>query len=155
MLESRVVYPQAVNALSVRYDGRCRERSEPRKGVISVVRFRNLLDGDVVVDDQVRGKVVFENAELDDLIIARPDGSSTCNFSVIIDDFDMIISHVIRGDDHLNNMPRQMNMLHAPGAAGGCSDRRTTRSAFQDNPVKSSASATCDSSVSGASASCV
>ena len=76
----------------------------------------NPLDGEVVVEDQVRGTVVFDNAQLDDLIIARPDGSPTYNFSVIIDDFDMGITHVIRGDDHLNNTPRQMNMLAAMGA---------------------------------------
>jgi glutamyl-tRNA synthetase len=74
------------------------------------------LDGQVVVDDQVRGRVVFENSQLDDLVIARPDGSPTYNFSVIIDDYDMNITHVIRGDDHLNNTPRQMNMLAALGA---------------------------------------
>jgi glutamyl-tRNA synthetase len=100
----------------VRYDGRCRDRTEPRDGVEPVVRFRNPLDGEVVVDDQVRGRVVFDNAQLDDLVIARSDGSPTYNFSVIIDDFDMRITHVIRGDDHLNNTPRQMNMLAALGA---------------------------------------
>jgi glutamyl-tRNA synthetase len=100
----------------VRYDGRCRDRTEPRDGVEPVVRFRNPTEGQVVVDDQVRGRVVFENAQLDDLIIARPDGSPTYNFSVIIDDYDMQITHVIRGDDHLNNTPRQMNMLQALGA---------------------------------------
>jgi glutamyl-tRNA synthetase len=101
----------------VRYDGRCRDRAEPCEGVDPVVRFRNPLDGVVVVNDQVRGEVVFENAQLDDLIIARSDGSPTYNFSVIIDDYDMQITHVIRGDDHLNNTPRQMNMLAALGAA--------------------------------------
>lgn len=100
----------------VRYDGRCRERSEARPGVDPVVRFRNPTAGTVVVDDRVRGRVVFENAQLDDLVIARPDGSPTYNFSVVIDDFDMDITHVIRGDDHLNNTPRQMNMLAALGA---------------------------------------
>ncbi|MEO1245962.1 MAG: glutamate--tRNA ligase [Pseudomonadota bacterium] len=99
-----------------RYDGRCRERSEPRDGVSPVVRFRNPLDGEVVVEDAVRGRVVFQNAELDDLIIARSDGTPTYNFTVIIDDCDMRITHVIRGDDHLNNTPRQMNMLAALGA---------------------------------------
>ena len=98
----------------VRYDGRCRERNEPREGVEPVVRFKNPLDGQVVVEDRVRGRVVFENAQLDDLIIARSDGTPTYNFSVIIDDFDMQITHVIRGDDHLNNTPRQMNMLRGP-----------------------------------------
>ena len=69
-----------------------------------------------MVDDQVHGRVVFDNAELDDLIIARSDGTPTYNFCVVVDDMDMGITHVIRGDDHLNNTPRQMNMLHALGA---------------------------------------
>lgn len=107
---------QMAGGLKPRYDGRCRDRTEARDGVDPVVRFRNPLDGDVVVNDQVRGEVVFSNVELDDLIIARSDGTPTYNFSVIIDDFDMKISHVIRGDDHLNNTPRQMNMLAALGA---------------------------------------
>jgi glutamyl-tRNA synthetase len=98
-----------------RYDGRCRDRREPRPGIPPVVRFRNPLDGDVVVDDLVRGRVLFQNAELDDLIIARSDGTPTYNFTVIVDDADMAITHVIRGDDHLNNTPRQMNMLSALG----------------------------------------
>jgi glutamyl-tRNA synthetase len=96
-----------------RYDGRCRERREPREGVAPVVRFRNPLDGDVVVNDLVRGRVVFSNTELDDLIVARSDGTPTYNFTVVVDDSDMAITHVIRGDDHLNNTPRQMNMLVA------------------------------------------
>ena len=100
----------------VRYDGRCRDRTAPKAGADPVVRFKNPLDGEVVVEDSVRGRVVFENAQLDDLIIARSDGVPTYNFTVIIDDFDMQISHVIRGDDHLNNTPRQMNMLAALGA---------------------------------------
>lgn len=99
----------------VRYDGRCRDRAKPREGVDPVVRFKNPLDGEVVVNDCVRGRVVFDNAQLDDLIIARSDGTPTYNFTVIIDDFDMNITHVIRGDDHLNNTPRQMNMLAALG----------------------------------------
>jgi glutamyl-tRNA synthetase len=99
-----------------RYDGRCRERAAPREGVEPVVRFRNPRDGEVVVEDLVRGTVVFQNAELDDLIIARSNGTPTYNFCVIVDDYDMQITHVIRGDDHLNNTPRQMNMLAALGA---------------------------------------
>jgi glutamyl-tRNA synthetase len=98
-----------------RYDGRCRDRTEPRDGIEPVVRFRNPADGEVVVNDQVRGRVVFQNAELDDLVIVRSDGSPTYNFSVVVDDSDMDITHVIRGDDHLNNTPRQMNMLTALG----------------------------------------
>jgi glutamyl-tRNA synthetase len=100
-----------------RYDGRCRDRTEPRPGVEPVIRFRNPLDGKVVVDDLVHGNVVFRNAELDDLIIARSDGTPTYNFCVVVDDADMRVTHVIRGDDHLNNTPRQMNMLEALGAA--------------------------------------
>jgi len=98
-----------------RYDGRCRDRTDPREGVDPVVRFRNPTSGEVVVHDQVRGRVVFRNEELDDLIIARSDGVPTYNFTVIVDDSDMGITHVIRGDDHLNNTPRQMNMLAALG----------------------------------------
>jgi glutamyl-tRNA synthetase len=96
-----------------RYDGRCRERREPRSGVDPVIRFKNPLSGEVVVDDQVHGRVVFQNAELDDLIIARSDGNPTYNFCVVVDDMDMRVTHVIRGDDHLNNTPRQINMLLA------------------------------------------
>jgi glutamyl-tRNA synthetase len=99
-----------------RYDGRCRDRHEPRAGVEPVIRFRNPLDGEVVVEDQVHGRVVFQNSELDDLIIARSDGNPTYNFCVVVDDWDMGVTHVIRGDDHLNNTPRQMNMLRALGA---------------------------------------
>ncbi len=97
-----------------RYDGRCRHQQisaeEPH-----VIRFKNPADGVVVVDDMVRGKVVFHNSELDDLIIKRTDGSPTYNLTVVVDDDDMGITHVIRGDDHLNNTPRQINMLKAMG----------------------------------------
>jgi glutamyl-tRNA synthetase len=100
-----------------RYTGICRDRSTPRPGVDPVIRFRNPLEGAVVVEDLVHGPVTFQNTELDDLIIARSDGTPTYNFSVVVDDMDMGITHVIRGDDHLNNTPRQMNMLHALGAS--------------------------------------
>ena len=99
-----------------RYDGRWRDRTDARPGVPPVIRFKNPQSGEVVVDDVVHGKVVFQNSELDDLIIARSDGSPTYNFCVVVDDMDMQITHVIRGDDHLNNTPRQMNMLLALGA---------------------------------------
>ena len=99
-----------------RYDGRCRDRTDVREGVPFVIRFKNPLDGTVVVDDQVHGRVVFENTQLDDLIIARSDGTPTYNFCVVVDDWDMEITHVVRGDDHLNNTPRQINMLRALGA---------------------------------------
>src|ERR1700756_4035044 len=99
-----------------RYSGICRDRSQPRPGVDPVVRFRNPLDGAVVVNDLVHGAVTFQNKELDDLIIMRSDGTPTYNFCVVVDDMDMGVTHVIRGDDHLNNTPRQMNMLLALGA---------------------------------------
>ncbi|HYE33999.1 glutamate--tRNA ligase [Methylocaldum sp.] len=99
-----------------RYDGRCRHRTEPREGVQPVLRFRNPDDGEVVIEDLVRGRVIVKNSELDDLIIARSDGTPTYNFTVVVDDLDMQITHVIRGDDHLNNTPRQINILKALGA---------------------------------------
>jgi glutamyl-tRNA synthetase len=98
-----------------RYDGRWRERTDSPAGVAPVVRFKNPLEGEVVVDDVVHGRVIFQNSELDDLIIARSDGTPTYNFCVVVDDMDMQITHVIRGDDHLNNTPRQLNMLLALG----------------------------------------
>ncbi len=99
-----------------RYDGLCRDRAELPEDAPYVVRFRNPTEGQVVVDDLVRGQVVFDNAELDDLIIARSDGTPTYNLTVVVDDLDMGITHVIRGDDHLNNTPRQINILRALGA---------------------------------------
>jgi len=99
-----------------RYTGICRDRATPRPGVTPAVRFRNPLEGAVVVEDLVHGPVTFQNAELDDLIILRSNGTPTYNFSVVVDDMDMGVTHVIRGDDHLNNTPRQMNMLRALGA---------------------------------------
>ncbi|MFU8897139.1 MAG: glutamate--tRNA ligase, partial [Gammaproteobacteria bacterium] len=99
-----------------RYDGRCRDRQEPRAGVPPVVRFKNPDEGQVVVDDQVRGRVVFDNRELDDVVLLRSDGVPTYNFSVVVDDMDMAITHVVRGDDHLNNTPRQINIYRALGA---------------------------------------
>jgi glutamyl-tRNA synthetase len=98
-----------------RYDGRCRAGRAPVPGVTPVVRFRNPQEGAVVVADAVHGDVTFQNAELDDLIIERSDGNPTYNFCVVVDDHDMKVTHVIRGDDHLNNTPRQMNMLRAMG----------------------------------------
>lgn len=100
-----------------RYDGRCRLREGVREGISPVIRFKNPLTGDVAVQDLVHGTVMFRNEELDDLIIARSDGNPTYNFCVVVDDMDMGITHVIRGDDHLNNTPRQMNMLLALGAS--------------------------------------
>ncbi|MGP1954654.1 MAG: glutamate--tRNA ligase, partial [Arsenophonus sp. NC-QC1-MAG3] len=100
-----------------RYDGCCRLHihnhtlNEPH-----VVRFRNPQKGSVIFEDQIRGKIEFSNLELDDLIIRRTDSSPTYNFCVVIDDWDMKITHVIRGEDHINNTPRQINILTALGA---------------------------------------
>ncbi|MGV6818512.1 MAG: glutamate--tRNA ligase [Thiotrichales bacterium] len=100
-----------------RYDGRYRDfTGEPPAGVEPVIRFKNPLNGVVEINDLIKGKVVVANQELDDLIIARSDGSPTYNLTVVVDDMDMGITHVIRGDDHLNNTPRQINILTALGA---------------------------------------
>jgi glutamyl-tRNA synthetase len=98
-----------------RYDGTCRHRKDTPAGKPFVVRFKNPQDGVTIVDDAIHGRVAFDNAELDDLIIARSDGTPTYNFCVVVDDLDMKITHVIRGDDHLNNTPRQINMIEALG----------------------------------------
>ncbi len=97
-----------------RYDGHCRDRDvspdEPH-----VIRFRNPLEGEVEFQDLIRGRIAVSNAELDDLIIRRSDGSPTYNLTVVVDDHDMGITHVIRGDDHINNTPRQINLYQAMG----------------------------------------
>lgn len=104
-----------------RYDGHWRPESgkvlpTPPDDVKPVVRFKNPMHGISAWDDMVKGRIVFENSELDDLIIARPDGTPTYNFCVVVDDLDMGITQVIRGDDHVNNTPRQINILKALGA---------------------------------------
>lgn len=100
-----------------RYDGRCRHRSgPPPEGVEPVIRFKTPAEGVVVIDDQVKGRVTINNAELDDLILRRSDGFPTYNLTVVVDDLDMKITHVIRGDDHLNNTPRQIHIMEALGA---------------------------------------
>lgn len=88
---------------------------EPPAGVQPVVRFRNPIGGSVVWEDAVKGRIEISNDELDDLVIARPDGTPTYNFCVVVDDLDMQITHVIRGDDHVNNTPRQINIIEALG----------------------------------------
>jgi glutamyl-tRNA synthetase len=98
-----------------RYDGLCRDLEDKPEDIQPVVRFRNPQGGKVVINDLVRGRVEISNDELDDLIIARSDGSPTYNLTVVVDDLDMGITHVIRGDDHLNNTPRQINILKALG----------------------------------------
>lgn len=100
-----------------RYNGYWRDRDDPPPADIKpVVRFRNPLDGKVVIDDLVKGRIEIDNRELDDLVLLRSDGTPTYNLTVVVDDFDMQISHVIRGDDHVNNTPRQINILQALGA---------------------------------------
>ena len=113
---------QRLAGLKPRYDGLW--RPEPGKtlpsvpaGIVPVVRFKNPAEGSVAWRDLVKGTIEIGNAELDDLIIARPDGTPTYNFCVVVDDWDMQITHVIRGDDHVNNTPRQINILRALGAA--------------------------------------
>lgn len=107
--------------LKPRYDGTW--RPEPGKTLPPVpadrkpvIRFRNPIDGATSWNDMVKGPISFDNGELDDLIIARPDGTPTYNFCVVVDDWDMGITHVLRGDDHVNNTPRQINILRALGA---------------------------------------
>lgn len=104
-----------------RYDGLCRKFMDhpelaPPENTPYVIRFLNPDDGEVIFEDAVHGKTAFRNNELDDLIIIRTDGSPTYNFTVVVDDWEMKITHVIRGDDHLNNTPRQINILNALGA---------------------------------------
>jgi glutamyl-tRNA synthetase len=103
-----------------RYDGRWRPENAgnrtPPAGVLPVIRFRNPDDGDVGWNDLVKGPISISNRELDDLVIARGDGVPTYNFAVVVDDIDMRITHVLRGDDHINNTPRQINIYRALGA---------------------------------------
>jgi glutamyl-tRNA synthetase len=105
-----------------RYDGRWRPERAKAAGLVPpadrapVVRFRNPDEGDVVFHDLVKGSITVANAELDDLVLLRADGVPTYNFGVVVDDLDMNITHVIRGDDHVNNTPRQVNIFHALGA---------------------------------------
>ena len=101
-----------------RYDGRWRPENlkpgqQPPVGVAPVIRFKNPVSGTVAWDDQVKGLIEIDNSELDDLVIARSDGTPTYNFCVVVDDIDMRITHVIRGDDHVNNTPRQINLMRA------------------------------------------
>src|SRR5215471_20583177 len=97
-----------------RYDGRWRDsKAAPPPGVAPVIRFKNPLDGEVTFNDLVKGPITIANAELDDLVLLREDGVPTYNFGVVVDDLDMQVSHVIRGDDHVNNTPRQINILRA------------------------------------------
>jgi glutamyl-tRNA synthetase len=111
---------QRARGLKPRYDGRWRPEvskgKTPPSGVKPVVRFRNPDDGDVSWDDLVKGPIAISNRELDDVVIMRGDGVPTYNFGVVVDDWDMNMTHVIRGDDHVNNTPRQINIFNALGA---------------------------------------
>jgi len=100
---------------SPKYDGRCKKLKEPIPERKPAVRFRMPQEGETVVNDLIKGRVAFENAYLDDLIIMRSDGTPTYNFTVVVDDVDMNITHVIRGDDHLNNTPKQIHIYAALG----------------------------------------
>ncbi len=106
---------QMANKEKPRYNGKCRHGVENSTGE-RVVRFKNPEQGEVLIDDLVKGRIVVANKELDDLIIARSDGTPTYNLTVVVDDMDMGVTHVIRGDDHVNNTPRQINILQALGA---------------------------------------
>ena len=109
---------QRAQGIKPRYNRHCRDRHNPeRPDARPVIRFKNPLQGSVAFDDAIRGKVVISNDELDDLVIARTNGGPTYNFAVVVDDIDMEITHVIRGDDHVNNTPRQINIFKALGAA--------------------------------------
>jgi len=101
----------------IRYDGTWRDRdpAEAPAGIKPVIRFRSLDDGETIVDDHVQGRVVFTNKDLDDLIILRSDGNPTYNLSVVVDDHDMDVTHIIRGVDHLTNAARQMQIYQAMG----------------------------------------
>ena len=99
-----------------RYNGMWRDRTDHPSDKPYVIRFKNPQTGTVVIDDLIKGKIEIANSELDDLIIARSDGTPTYNLTVVVDDWKMGITHVIRGDDHVNNTPRQMNILAALGA---------------------------------------
>src|SRR4029079_1087534 len=111
---------QMAHGQKPRYDGRWRPENSvgktPPPDVAPVLRFRNPDGGVVAWDDGVKGRIEIANAELDDLVIARPDGTPTYNFCVVVDDIDMAITNVIRGDDHVNNTPRQINIFRALGA---------------------------------------
>jgi glutamyl-tRNA synthetase len=100
---------------SLKYDGRCRDLKEPMPGRNPAVRFKMPRDKETVVHDLIKGRTAFENSQLDDLIIMRSDMTPTYNFTVVVDDVDMNITHVIRGDDHLNNTPKQIHIYRALG----------------------------------------
>ncbi len=113
---------QMANKEKPKYDGHCRDNPQAKidgeaAGITPVIRFKNPQDGEVVWQDLVHGEIRFANSELDDLVIQRANGAPTYNFCVVVDDIDMGMTHVVRGDDHINNTPRQINIFVALGAA--------------------------------------
>ena len=130
---------QRAQGIKPRYNRHCRDQHNPeRPDVESVIRFKNPLEGSVQFDDAIRGQIVISNEELDDLVITRANGTPTYNFAVVVDDIDMGITHVIRGDDHVNNTPRQINIfkvlgealpifVHVPMIVGGDGQRLSKR----------------------------
>jgi glutamyl-tRNA synthetase len=102
---------------SIKYDGRCRNLNNPPPDRTPAIRFMMPQEGETIVNDLIRGKVAFDNSQLDDLIILRSDDTPTYNFTVVVDDVDMNITHVIRGDDHLNNTPKQIHIYQSLGHA--------------------------------------
>ena len=111
-LEVRRKEAQA-KGISIKYDGRCRDKRITSPTQPAVIRFKSPQEGQTVVEDLIKGQIVFDNTVLDDLVILRSNNYPTYNFSVVIDDALMGITHVIRGDDHVNNTPRQMSMFEA------------------------------------------
>lgn len=107
---------QMANGEKPRYPGTWRERSDHPVDKPFAIRFKTPLEGSVTIKDHIRGEIEIANSELDDLIIRRTDGAPTYNFCVVVDDWDMGISHVVRGEDHINNTPRQINILQALNA---------------------------------------
>ena len=107
---------QMSSKIKPRYDGFCLQNNPQNSDAPFVIRFKNPQDGAVIIDDLIHGSIKVNNTELDDLILVRSDGMPTYNFSVVVDDWDMQVSHVIRGDDHINNTPRQINLFNALGA---------------------------------------
>ncbi|MFB0912792.1 MAG: glutamate--tRNA ligase, partial [Glaciecola sp.] len=107
---------QEKNGEKPRYPGTWRNRTDHPEGQPFVIRFKNPLEGEVVINDHIRGEIRISNTQLDDLIIKRTDGAPTYNFCVVVDDWDMGITHVVRGEDHINNTPRQINILNALAA---------------------------------------
>ena len=108
---------QRAEGKPMRYDGRWRDRdpSEAPAGVAPAIRLRAPQEGETIIDDKVQGKVVFANKELDDLVLLRSDGNPTYMLAVVVDDHDMGVTHIVRGDDHLTNAARQMQIYQALG----------------------------------------